>query len=89
MVNETNNASEMVEEVIEGIPEKLQWYSDVLDVIKGVLFGLLEKIGIDPTDFLFWSLVLLILIITVGKKIVFTKWILVAVAAVVVLAWIL
>ena len=89
MVNETNNASEMVGEVIEGIPEKLQWYSDVLDIIKGVLFGLLEKLGIDPTDFLFWSLVLLILIITVGKKIVFTKWILVAVAAVVLLAWLL
>ena len=88
-MNETNNASEIVEEVVEGIPAKLQWYSDVLDVIKGVLFQLLEKIGIDPTDFLFWSLVLLILIITVGKKIVFTKWILVAVAAVVVLAWLL
>lgn len=87
-MNETN-ASEIVEEVIEGIPAKLQWYSDVLDVVKGVLFGLLEKVGIDPTDFLFWSLVLLILIITVGKKIVFTKWILVAVAAVVVLAWVL
>lgn len=87
-MNETN-ASEMVEEVIDGIPEKLQWYSDVLDVIKGVLFGLLEKMDIDPTDFLFWSLVLLILIITVGKKIVFTKWILVAIAAVVVLAWLL
>ena len=89
MVNETNNASEIVGEVVEGIPAKLQWYSDVLDVVKGVLFGLLEKVGIDPTDFLFWSLVLLILIITVGKKIVFTKWILVAVAAVVVLAWLL
>ena len=89
MVNETNNASEIVEEVVAGIPEKLQWYSDVLDVIKGVLFQLLEKIGIDPTDFLFWSLVLLVLIITVGKKIVFTKWILVAVAAVVLLAWLL
>ena len=85
-MNETN-ASAIAEEVIEGIPEKLQWYSDVLDVVKGVLFELLEKVGIDPTDFLFWSLALLILIITVGKKIVFTKWILVAVAAVVVLAW--
>lgn len=88
-MNETNNASEIVEGVVEGIPEKLQWYSDVLDVIKEVLFGLLENIGLDPTDFLFWSLVLLILIITVGKKIVFTKWILVAIAAVVILAWML
>jgi len=88
-MNETNNVSAIAEEVVEGIPEKLQWYSDVLDVIKGLLFELLEKLGIDPTDFLFLALILLILIVTVGKKIVFTKWILVAVAAVVVLAWLL
>lgn len=89
MVNETNNASEIVGEVVEGIPAKLQWYSDVLSAVEQILFDLLEKIGFDPFHFLFLAFILLLIVLSFLSKLKIGKWALWGIVIVLVLAWIL
>ena len=88
-MNETNNVSAIAGEVVEGIPAKLEWYSDVLLAVEQVLFGFLEKMGFDPFHFLFLAFILLLVVLSFLSKLKIGKWALWGVVIVLVLAWVL
>lgn len=88
-MTETNNVSSIAGEVFESIPRRIEWYGKMLTVAEELLFAFLERFGVDPAHFLFLSLILLLIVLSVLSKWKISRWILLGVVVVMALAWIL
>ena len=79
-MNETNltealePSADIVEEIVASIPDKIVSVSEWLIKIEDALFSIVEAMGINSRHFMFLAFILLIAILSVGRKWKFIKY---------------
>ena len=53
---------------IASIPERVEGYFGIIDVVRGAFIELLTKMGFDPFNFLFWAFIVLLGIFVVMRR---------------------
>jgi len=75
--NVTEEVTGIATDFIGGIPERIEGYVEIIDVVRGAFIELLTKMGFDPFNFLFWAFVILIGIFVVMRRLKIIQYVIV------------